>query len=37
MRRGRTVVMPYVPLDFATLAHELAGCEPSLEVSHPLS
>jgi hypothetical protein len=33
LRRGRTVVLPYVPLEFATLADELGAREPSLEVS----
>src|SRR5262245_37609902 len=33
LRRGRTVVLPYVPFEFATLADELGAREPLLEVS----
>src|SRR6185436_3864730 len=32
LRRGRTVVLPYVPHELAALADDLTGAEPALDV-----
>src|SRR6185436_6481032 len=32
LRRGRTVVLPYVPHELAALADELTAAEPALDV-----